>query len=421
MPALAKTQREAKLTVQQYPVRLGPAEESLISQLESAGAAEAAERFRTVGLPTRRVESYHYTDLKMMLRDVPELAGAAKAGDTPALDIPDAHRFVIVNGAVQKAEAPEGIILGTVKGSILSTSDDALVRVNTALVKESLKVNVDHSVNEVIHIDRRMEGEAGHVADAASFYVADGAHAVIVETVSGSDAAHVGNHASHVTVGKRAHLTHILVDMSGADARHFATVEYDINEDANIRSMVLHAGSSLERTQIFARFSGERSHGDFTGLNLVEGKQHADITLELEHAVPNTTSAELYKSVGRGRGKAVFQGKIMVAPHAQKTDAQMMSQGLMLSGEAEIYAKPELEIFADDVVCGHGSTCGDLDADNLFYLMSRGIKRPDAEAMLVRAFLEELFDPLEDEGLVAALSGITEDWLSRAIPAAVAE
>ncbi len=419
MPVLAKTQREAIVTIQKFPVRLSPAEESLVAQLESAGAKDAADRLRDAGLPTRRVESYHYTDLKMLLRDVPALSGDATDTSPPALHIPGAFRILMANGAVQETTtAPAGVIVGKVKGSVLSARDDAVVRLNTALAKESLSIDLDHSVDPIIHIDRRTEGPAGHVNGGAKFFVADGGSATIVETFSGSDAAHLGNHASYVSVGKGANVTHIMIDLSGPTARHFGTAEYEIAADARLRTLTIHAGSAVARTQLFARFSGEGAHADFTGLNLVEDGQHADITLDIAHAVPNTTSAELFKSVARGRSRAVFQGKIVVAQHAQKTDAKMMAQGLMLSDTAEILAKPELEIFADDVVCGHGATCGEIDSDSLFYLLSRGIPRPDAESMLVRAFLDELFDPIEDAELNEALLSITDGWLARAIPQA---
>ena len=129
-------------------------------------------------------------------------------------------------------------------------------------------------------------------------------------------------------------------------------------------------------------------------------------------AVPHTSSKPLFKSIARGRSKAVVQGRLVVARDAQKTDAKLMSQGLMLSDEAEILCKPELEIYADDVVCGHGSTCGQLDEDSLFYLTSRGIAKADAETMLVRAFLAELVDPIEDEALNEALTAVIEGWLA---------
>lgn len=419
MPGSAKTRREDIVTVQKFPVRLGPAEENLISQLEAAGAAAAAERLRTGGLPTRRVERYHYTDLKTLLRDVPAAATPATETGAPALRIPGAYRLLMVNGRVQDATtAPAGVVVRKVEGGVLTERDDEIVRLNTALTGESLSVDLDQSVDPVVHVDRRTEGGDAHVNGGAKFFVGDDGSATIVETVSGNDAAHMANHASYLALGRNAEVTHIVVDLSGGNARYFDNIEYEIGAGAKLRSLVIHAGSKLARTQIFARFAGEGAHADFTGLNLVEEGQHADITLEVQHEVPNTTSQETYKSVARGRSRAVFQGKIVVARDAQKTDAQMMAQGLMLSDEAEIFAKPELEIFADDVVCGHGATCGALDADNLFYLMSRGVPRAEAEAMLVRAFLQELLDPIEDVELNEALTGIGEAWLLRAIPQA---
>lgn len=405
----------------QQIVRLGPAEEKLIAQLASAGAVAAAERLSGTGLPTRRVESYHYTDLKALLREVPDLSEVAHEAGAPALRIPGAYRIVIVNGDIQRAgTAPAGVIVGSSDGGALSERDDVLVRLNTALAPETLTLNLDSSVDPVLHIDHRIEGEAAHVADSVHIYVADGGSATIVETYSGSDAAHMGNHGSYVALGKGASATHIMVDLSGDKVRHFASVEYELGEDSNLRTIALNAGSALSRTQVFGRFAASGAHADFGGLNLVEDGQHCDITLDIRHDVPNTTSAETFKTVGRGRSRGVFQGKIVVAKDAQKTNAKMMANGLMLSDEAEIFAKPELEIFADDVVCGHGSTVGAPDEASLFYLMSRGIPPVEAEAMLVRAFLAEVFDGLEDAELHDALMSVADGWLRNAYGKAAA-
>lgn len=398
----------------QTPVRLSSAEESLVAQLESAGAKDAAERLRVIGLPTRRVESYHYTDLKTLLSQVPPLALAANDASAPAIDIPGAYRIVIANGVVQATStAPAGVIVGKTAGSVLTTRDDVIVRLNAALVAESLSLELAGSVDPVIHIDRRMEGTAAHVQSGAKIAIAPGAKATVIETVSGSNEAHMGNAGSYLAVGDGAEVTHILVDLSARQATHFATVEYRIGAEANLKSVVINVGAHLARANVFADFVGEGTHGDFFGLNVVDTDEHRDITIDITHGVPNTTSAELYKQIARGRGKAVFQGKINVAIDAQKTDAKMMTQGLMLSDEAEILSKPELEIFADDVVCGHGATCGDLDETWLFYLMSRGIPRADAETMLIRAFLEEITEAVEDEYVSEALSGIVERWLKK--------
>ena len=319
---------------------------------------------------------------------------------------------MIANGVVQSATtAPAGVIVGKAEGGVLSTRDDVLVHLNGALAKESLTLTLENSVDPVIQIDRRAEGEAAHVADSLKIFVADNASAVILETFSGSDAAHVGNHATYLAVGKNAVVTHITVDLSAKATTHFATNEYQLAEGAKLRTLTIHAGAALSRSQVFARFAGEGAHADFTGLNLVEDGQHNDITIDIRHGVANTTSQEMYKQIARGRSKAVFQGKIVVDRDAQKVDAKMMMQGLMLSDEAEILSKPELEIYADDVVCGHGSTCGELDEDSMFYLMSRGIPKAEAETMLVRGFIEEVLDPIEDEELNEALTGIVDGWL----------
>ncbi|WIY54448.1 Fe-S cluster assembly protein SufD [Devosia sp. YIM 151766] len=396
-----------------FPVRLGAAEQVLIDQLKSVGADQVAERINVAGLPTRRVESYHYTDLKTLLRAVPALGQPANEAGAPALHVPGAFNLTIANGAIQNAAAaPAGVIVGKANGGVLTTRDDMLVHVNNALTKEALTLNLENKVEPVIQIDRRFEGEAAHVADALKVFVADNASAIILETFSGSDAAHVGNRATYMALGKNAVVTHITIDLNGRGVSHFATNEYHLADGAKLRTLIIHAGAGLSRTNLFPTLGGAEAHADVTGLNMVSEGQHADITMEITHAVPHTSSQPLFKSITRGRSKSVIQGKLIVARDAQKTDAKFMHQGLMLSDEAEILSKPELEIYADDVVCGHGSTCGKLDEDSLFYLLSRGIPRAEAETMLVRGFIAELIDPVEDEALNEALQGVVDDWLA---------
>lgn len=393
------------------PIRLTPAETTLIEQLTARGATAEAERLGGAGLPTRKVESYHFTDLKTLLRSVPAIADVGAGSAAPLLDVPGAARLVIANGVPLPADAqPDGVSIGVVDGSGLTTRDDAIVRLNQGLAAQSLDLNVEGNAG-MLQIDRRIDGPAAHVASSATIYVADGASVTIVEAFGGSDEAHVGNHATYVSVGKGANVTHITVDLSSRKATHLATNEYHLAEDAQLRTLVVHRGSALSRTHLFPRFEGANAHADLTGLNLVGEGQHADITMDAAHAVPHTSSKPLFKSIARGNGVAVVQGRLVVERDAQKTDAKLMAQGLMLSDQAMILAKPELEIYADDVVCGHGATCGRLDEDSLFYLMSRGVPKAEAETMLTRAFLAELLDPVEDEGLNATLTGVIEGWL----------
>ncbi len=394
------------------PVRIGPAEAKLVEQLTARGAKAAAERFAGAGLPTRKVETYHYTDLKMLLRSVPELAGAEKATSEPALRIPGAYRIPMTNGVADiDGHEPQGVLAGIIAGSALSERDDVLVRLNTALAAQTLKLEMSGAIGQVLHIDRRTEGDAAHMNDSVHLFLADGGKATVIETFSGTDEVHLSNHASYVAIGRGADLTHILLDLSPARATNFAVAEYHVAEGGRLRTITIHVGAVLSRFNLFVRFDGENGFGAFTGLNLVSEGQHSDITLELRHAVPRCDSEPLYKQVARGRSTAAFQGKIIVDRDAQKTDAKLMMQGLMLSDEAQILSKPELEIFADDVVCGHGSTVGAIDEDSMFYLMSRGVPREEAESMLVRGFIEEVLDPIADEHLHEALEGVVEAWL----------
>jgi Fe-S cluster assembly protein SufD len=164
---------------------------------------------------------------------------------------------------------------------------------------------------------------------------------------------------------------------------------------------------------MFVRFAGEGTKANIRGVSLLKGKEHVDTTLLIEHAKGHCESREQFKSVLDDEGHAVFQGKIVVQPHAQKTDAKMMTRALLLSDEAEADNKPELEIFADDVVCGHGATASAPDTTLKFYLMSRGIPEAEAEALLVQAFIGEVIEEISNESVREALMFAALKWLGR--------
>ncbi len=162
-----------------------------------------------------------------------------------------------------------------------------------------------------------------------------------------------------------------------------------IGARAQFNTFAFTADAQLVRNQCFIRFAGEGTKAGIRGVNLLRGKDHVDTTLLIEHAAGHCESREQFKAVLDDQSHSVFQGKIVVKQHAQKTDAKMMTRALLLSDEAEADNKPELEIFADDVVCGHGATAGALDPGLKFYLMSRGIHEKEAEALLIQAFIGE--------------------------------
>jgi Fe-S cluster assembly protein SufD len=172
------------------------------------------------------------------------------------------------------------------------------------------------------------------------------------------------------------------------------------------------AGGAVVRNQIFVRFAGAGTIAGIRGASLLNGNQHADTTLLVDHAAEGCTSRETFKSVLDGESRGVFQGKIIVRPGAQKTDAKMATHALLLSDTAESDNKPELEIFADDVQCGHGATSGALDEDLLFYLRARGIAQPEAEALLIQAFVGEAVEGIEHAGLRDVLMEQVVKWLN---------
>ncbi len=394
-------------------IKLNKNEEILYQALLDADAISIAKNFRSVGLPTRRNESYHYSDLKMLLDNIGQIATTATSTGEFAFNIANSFQLQIVNGEVQILgdKPPSGVVISTSNGGMSEPNKDIIAQLNSALTKETLHIDVSENLETIIQVDRCFEGKAALHNDGVEIYIANNSSATIVEVFDGSSEEHLSNSASKLILGKNAKATHIMVDISSKKTRHLQTVQYEIEQGANLHSLIIHAGSSLARTQLFANFNGENAHADFAGLMLVDADRHSDITIDVAHKVPNTTSTENFKSVVRNQAKAIFQGKILVAKDAQKTDAAMMHQGLMLSDDAQILVKPELEIYADDVICGHGATCGELDENNLFYLMSRGIEREQAKAMLVRAFLAEIFDPITNEDLYDILAGIADDWL----------
>ncbi|MIL09975.1 Fe-S cluster assembly protein SufD, partial [Salmonella enterica subsp. enterica] len=175
---------------------------------------------------------------------------------------------------------------------------------------------------------------------------------------------------------------------------------------------VMNEGGKLVRQEVRVRTTGEGADFQLRGVNLLAGDVHNDVTMVLDHAVPHTTSRELVRNVVMHRAHGVFQGRINVHQPAQKTDAKMACNTLLLSDDAEFDTKPELEIFADDVVCGHGATVTEIDKNHLFYLMARGVDEKSARGLLIKAFVAEAIEELEVEPVVDALEARLESWFA---------
>jgi Fe-S cluster assembly protein SufD len=401
---------------------------------------DAFQRFETEGLPHRRVEEWKYTDLRALMRDakplagVPDAAAKARAGEVLATLVAiDARRIVFVDGAF----APELCDLGDLEAglSIRSTaqmlaagdppltarlgkvapSDDVAVALNTAFMGDGAVIHVaaGATLARPLHLVFVAAG-----SEAASMFVRSlvtiekGARAMLVESHLGAAAnEHQVNAVLELEIGDEAHVDHVKITGEGAGALHVSTLMALVGAHGRFNEFLFTTGGAVVRNQLFVRFAGEGTIAGIRGASLLKGRQHADTTLVADHAVAACTSREVFKTVLDDEGRGVFQGKIIVRPRAQQTDAKMATHALLLSETAEADNKPELEIFADDVQCGHGATSGDLDEDLLFYLKARGIPAKEAEALLIQAFVGEAVEGIEHAGLRDALMDQVVAWL----------
>jgi Fe-S cluster assembly protein SufD len=203
----------------------------------------------------------------------------------------------------------------------------------------------------------------------------------------------------------------VKLEIESREAIHLAHALIKLGTNAILRDFTLTSGARVNRQNGTISFTGEKADAKIAGSYLLSGKQHADTRLLIDHRMPKCTSREVFKCVMDERARGIFQGKVVVQRDAQKTDGKQSSHGLLLSETAEFDAKPELEIYADDVVCGHGATSGDIDHDHLFYLCSRGIPEAEAKSMLIAAFVAEAFDTVGHDDVRNQLNHFAETWL----------
>jgi Fe-S cluster assembly protein SufD len=247
---------------------------------------------------------------------------------------------------------------------------------------------------------------------------------MLVESHGGTGVAYQVNTALELAIGDGAHVDHVKITRETDTALHVSSLMAAVGAHARFNAFTFTTGGAVVRNQLFIRFDGEGTIAGIRGANLLNGLQHVDTTLVAEHVARGCQSREVFKSVLDDESRSVFQGKIIVRPQAQKTDAKMATHALLLSEAAEADNKPELEIFADDVQCGHGATAGALDETLLFYLRARGIPKKEAEALLIQAFVGEAVEGIEHAGLREALMDEVAGWLNlrtgeAAMPAAL--
>jgi Fe-S cluster assembly protein SufD len=302
-------------------------------------------------------------------------------------------------------------------GRLFADGDDTVLALNSALMQGGVVVTIGKEAKPsrpiaILHL-AAMEAEASlYIRDVIE--VADNASVRIVDSYRGpADFAYHVNAVTELAIGRGARVAFARLQAEGSAAVHLASLVARLSDDAALDHLVVSAGASLSRWQGFVSVAGRGARIAFNGANMLMGKEHGDLALVVEHAEAHSASRELFKNVVDGQAQGAFQGRIVVRPGAQKTDARMMTQALLLSDTAEFASKPELEIFADDVQCGHGATAGRIDESMLFYLLARGIPRAEAERLLIEAFLADAIDAIGDEPIATALKGVIGRWLAR--------
>ncbi|MGE0524110.1 MAG: Fe-S cluster assembly protein SufD [Variibacter sp.] len=403
--------------------------------------ADAFRMFEEAGLPHRRVEEWKYTDLRALMREAKPLAGKpGKTALASALDAAkgagflarvDARRLVVVNGTfVSELSDTKNLEAGL---SIASLSDalarndgaasgigqtvrtkDVAVALNTAFMTDGVIIRVADGakIERPIIVAYVFTGNAAATFTRSMVTLGNDAALTLVETFEGpADVDYQVNTALDAVIGDRAHFDHVKVGRDGGKALHLGTTMARVGAEARMHDFAFTTGGAVTRNQVFLNVIGDDSKVAINGGNLLKGRQHVDTTLVVDHASLGCESRELFKHVLDDESRGIFQGKIIVQPGAQKTDGKMASHALLLSESAEADNKPELEIFADDVVCGHGATAGALDEELLFYLMARGIPKKESEALLIQSFVGEAIETIEHEGVREALLEFAAEWL----------
>lgn len=408
-----------------------------------AAAAKLREEsfgdFFEAGLPHRRVESWHYTDLRTIMREALPIAPAPSEAAIAALRAELAasgpsQRLVLVDGYFVPELSdtlPAGVTVRSLASALSDSSTDLIallsaqnhnvkdpiLSLNAALMQDGVVIEVapGAEIAEPIHLIHATAAGPSYARFQRSLVLVGAGASVTIAELNHGEGGRTGQTFGCLifSVGAGARARHVAGVTGGkAGSLRLESFVAELGAKAKFDSFALITGAGLVRRQIFMRFAGEEAEAALSGVSLLCGRDHADTTLFVEHAAPGCVGRETFRYILDDEATGIFQGKIRVEPEAQKTDGKMLSRALLLSDGAAMNNKPELEIFADDVACGHGATCGGLNPDQLFYIQARGLPQAEAEALLLEAFAGELVDDIGHENLVVALRSDVASWLA---------
>ncbi|MDX2028200.1 MAG: Fe-S cluster assembly protein SufD [Alphaproteobacteria bacterium] len=345
----------------------------------------------------REKESWRYTNVAALLADLKATTPVNAPSRREEIS-PHAPRFVFVNGIWQAEQSqlgdlPPGIMQGDAKQGYRLTLAGQTCLVTSPVELLFITDKPQAETGTKLHIEL---GQSGRLTLIERHEAPAGETVHVMET--------------EITLQPQAKLVHGKIIKGGA-AAHLAMTKVHVAEGAFYDNFALIKGGRLTRNEIEAVLAGKLAQCTLNGAMLLRGREHADTTTRITHAAPHGTSREVYKTVLAGQARGVFQGKIIVAEGAQKTDGHQLSRALLLSDQAEMDAKPELEIYADDVKCSHGSTVGDLDPSALFYLRARGLNEHEARGLLIHAFVDEILDEIHVPEWRDLCRAEVEGWL----------
>lgn len=380
----------------------------------------AFRRFIDLGFPTTHDEEWRFTNVTPIVRSV--FLEPVPRATHQAMAETDVLRISFFNGrlAGYPEKLPPGLEIGTLAdnaveagrylGKYAAWDQNPFTALNTAFATDGVFIRV--AKGSVIEQPIEIVFAAASFAEAVALHprvlvlVGAQAQCTIVEQYKGAgDNPYFTNAVVEVVTGEGSVVDHYKIQRELNTAFHVAAMQVALGRSANFFSHSISLGGAIARNDIGATLE-EGSHATLNGLYIVNGTQHVDNHTVIDHAKPNATSHELYKGILDGRAAAVFNGRIIVRKDAQKTDSKQTNKNLVLSDEAVIDTKPELQIHADDVRCTHGATIGQIDAEALFYLQSRGIGRKEARNLLTYAFAQDIVDRVKVKSLAESLERI---------------
>jgi Fe-S cluster assembly protein SufD len=398
----------------------------------------ALERFAERGFPTGRDEEWRYTNVAAIEKraftalpqNVDRAATTATLGVLGFGSFPG-HRLVFVDGRYSPAHSsvgllPAGVILESLAATI-ERSPDALQplfgedsaqtvvgALNSAFMADGLYLHLPRgtAIEEPIHLFFVTGAKDAAICPRNVIVAEEGAQATVIEHYAGADgASYFTNAVTQVFAAANARVEHYKLQQESLRAFHIAGIHAVQGERSRFASHSISLGAALARNDITTAFDAEGCETALNGLYLARGRQHVDHHTRIDHAKPNGTSREYYRGLLDGASRGVFNGKVIVHPQANGTDAHQLNRNLLLSKDAEVDTKPQLEIYADDVKCTHGATVGQLDEEQVFYLRSRGIEEGVAKSLLVYAFARDVIERIRVAPLRARLEEMLLAWL----------